>query len=76
MRNTLFPSSKPYTISISSFDKGPSLKFDQSLTNFEYARDIENFSFETGALKEGLGFENIFTTIAKPEEKQTIIKDN
>lgn len=75
MRNTLFPSSKPYTISISSFDKGPSLKFDQSLTNFEYARDIENFSFETGALKEGLGFENIFTSIAKPEEKQTLSAD-
>lgn len=75
MRNTLFPKSKKVSISISSFEKGPSLKYDDDLTNYEYARDIENFSFDTGALKEGLGFDNLFTKIAKPDDIQSLTAD-
>ena len=72
---TSFPSTKKSNLSIPSFEKGISLKYDKNLTNFNYASEIENFSFETGALTGGLGFENIFKQFAKPDEISTLSSD-
>ena len=38
----------------------------------DYAIQIQNFSFDTGALKEGNGFDNLFKYIAKPEDMANI----
>lgn len=75
LRNTNFPKSKKLSLSISSFNKGLSLKYDKNLSNIEYASEIENFSFDSGALTDGIGFDNVFNNIAKPAEIQTLSSD-
>lgn len=73
--NTKFPSSKKIKTKISSFEKGISLKYDKSLTNLDYASSIENFSFENGALSDGIGFDNLFKFISKESNVQTLTSD-
>lgn len=74
-KRTIFPTSKKVQLSIPSFEKGISLKYDKALTNFNYASSIENFSFDTGALTGGIGFDNIFSHISKPNEAQNLSTD-
>lgn len=75
MKRTNFPNVKKLTLSIPSFEKGLSLKYDKNLSNIEFASDIKNFSFSSGALTDGLGFENVFNKIAKPSEIATLTSD-
>lgn len=75
MKRTNFPKTKKLTLSIPSFEKGLSLKYDKNLSNIEFASEIENFSFNTGALTNGIGFENIFNKIAKQSEIQILTND-
>lgn len=72
---TKFPTQRKVTLDISSFEKGISLKFDKNLTNLDYARVLENFSFETGALTDGIGFDDLFIHIAKESDAKTLSSD-
>lgn len=72
---TKFPTKRKSNLEFSSFEKGISLKYDKNLTNLDYALSIENFSFETGALTDGIGFENLFSHIAKDTDASTLSSD-
>jgi len=74
-RGTAFPTSRKVSLTLDSFDKGINLKFDQALTSMDYARYIQNFSFETGALKEGMGFDSLFSKISSGNELTILEND-
>lgn len=74
-KKTNFPATKKYQISIPSFQKGISLKYDPAFTNLDYASNIENFSFDTGALADGIGFDSLFSHIASSAEAKLLQND-
>jgi len=70
-----YPNENAFSLKIDSFINGINTKKDNQLTNMNYATSLYNFSFEDGALKNGLGFNELIKTICSKEEAETILKD-
>lgn len=75
MTNTKFPQSKKTTITIPSFEKGISLKYDPEITSLAFALNLENFSFSSGSLKDGIGVCDFFKDIATEKDAKLLTSD-
>ena len=67
----------PQTISLTlpSFEKGLYQSTDSSLLSMDYAVKFRNFSNKDGALKNGIGFENISEKLANFSDRSALNLD-
>ena len=75
MSDIKYPKESSFSLNIDSFHKGINTTKDPSLTNFDFATELYNFSFDSGALKTGIGFDNLLSNMLSKEEYSNILKD-
>jgi len=69
MQKINYPTEGKLILSIPSFEDGINTIFDPSLTNLKYAKEIHNFGFKDGSLKNGLGFSDLIKEISSTNEE-------
>ncbi len=63
-----YPGFSTNQINIESFSAGMNTSKDASLTNLSEAISVENFAFNDGALKNGIGFEDLVESLGQNTE--------
>lgn len=67
-----YPKETSFSLNIESFHKGINTSKDENITSFDYATNLYNFSFDSGILKTGLGFNNLLSEILTENEYKNI----
>jgi len=70
-----YPSETKLTLKIDSFENGLNTKLDEHLTNINYSTNLYNFAFLDGALKNGIGFNELINSFCSEEESKLILED-
>lgn len=73
--NLTFPPEKQISLSASNFSYGPSSTYSGDNTNFNFAREIENFDFSSGELRNGIGFKNLTSCLNEEQGNSTLAND-
>jgi len=74
MSKIKYPSESFVSLNISNFSNGINTKYDDSLSNLNYARAIHNFSFSDGTLKNGIGFKDIISELTSDIDEQEVLE--